>query len=101
MPETMTKLEQVPDWITAICHEIDTLVFTHAFDRFTPDAEMIFGTELCRGADEMKKFFFKIDSPLSSKHEIFHWMVYADADKSDRLQTWRVTAGPGKTSAVG
>lgn len=67
----MTRLEEFPQWVMAICDAIDTLDFASAFDKFTPDAELIFGTEILRGAEEMKKFFFKIDSPLSSKHEIF------------------------------
>ena len=75
MAETMTKLEDFPEWIVAICDEIDTLEFTDAFDKFTPDAEMFFGTEVCRGPEEMKRFFVKIDSPLISKHELFEVWV--------------------------
>ena len=71
MAETMTRLEQTPGWMTAICKEIDALVFTSAFDKFTPDAELIFGTESSFGATEMHEFFVKIDSPLISRHEIF------------------------------
>ena len=129
MPETMTKLDSAPDWVNAICHEIDTLVFTSAFDRFSPDAELIFGSELMRGPEEMKKFFYKIDTPLSSKHELFEswsgsgrtyvrgqanlinrekqqffdpfqWMFYHDPTNEGVLQMWRVTAGPVKTDAV-
>jgi hypothetical protein len=55
MAETMTTLEQVPNWIKAICDEIDTLVFTSAFDKFTPDVELIFGTEPSIGAEAMKR----------------------------------------------
>ena len=50
---------------------IDQLEFSPAFDKFTPDAELIFGTEISVGAEQIKKFFIKIDSLLDSKHEIF------------------------------
>ena len=71
MAEIMTKLEKAPSWITALCAGIDSLDFKDSLDRFTSDAELIFGTETSVGAEAIRKFFFKIDGPLVTKHEIF------------------------------
>ena len=38
MSNTLTLLDKTPDWIEALCREIDTLKFASAFDTFTPDA---------------------------------------------------------------
>ena len=71
MPETMTKLEHAPDWIVQLVGEIDSLVFAGAFDRFEPDADLFFGNEHSRGAEEMKAFYRKLHIPMDTKHKIF------------------------------
>jgi len=67
---TITLLPQTPDWIDALCREIDTLEFTAAFDRFSADAVLAFGVTEVTGAAAMQAFFVKIDSPLDIKHRI-------------------------------
>jgi hypothetical protein len=43
MSNTLTLLDKPPDWVEALCREIDTLKFASAFDTFTPDAILAFG----------------------------------------------------------
>jgi hypothetical protein len=70
MADTLTQREQTPAWIEDLCREIDSLQFTIAFNRFTADAELHFGAQVFRGAQEMKALFIKIDSPIIAKHQI-------------------------------
>ena len=69
-PNTLTLLTTSPDWVEALCREIDTLMFTSAFDIFAPDAIMAFGVKQITGAPAMQAFFVKIDSPLNIDHRI-------------------------------
>ena len=50
MSNTLTLLDRTPDWIEALCREIDTLKFASAFDTFTPDAILAFGVKQITGA---------------------------------------------------
>ena len=70
MNKTLSLLDKTPDWIDALCREIDTLEFTTAFDRFAPDAVMAFGVKQITGAAAMQAFFVKIDGPLNIDHRI-------------------------------
>ena len=70
MSKTLTLLDRTPDWIGALCREIDTLKFASAFDTFTPDAILAFGVKQITGASAMQAFFVKIDSPLNIDHRI-------------------------------
>jgi hypothetical protein len=70
MSNTLTLLDKRPDWIEALCREIDTLKFASAFDTFTPDAILAFGVKQITGASAMQAFFVKIDSPLNIDHRI-------------------------------
>jgi hypothetical protein len=70
MSNTFTLLDKTPDWIKALCREIDTLKFASAFDTFTPDAILAFGVKQITGASAMQAFFVKIDSPLNIDHRI-------------------------------
>jgi hypothetical protein len=58
----LTLLDRTPDWVEALCSEIDTLKFASAFDSFTPDAILAFGVEQITGGSAMQAFFVKIDS---------------------------------------
>src|SRR6266576_5785295 len=70
MPNTLTLLDRTPDWIEALCREIDTLKFASVFDTFTPDAILAFGVKQITGASAMQAFFVKIDTPLNIDHRI-------------------------------
>jgi hypothetical protein len=59
MSNTLTLLDRTPDWIEALCREIDTLKFASAFDTFTPDAILAFGVKQITGAAAMQAFFVK------------------------------------------
>lgn len=71
MPETMTKLEQVPNWLSSLCSGLDTLSLSSPFEKFSQDVELIFGDKSSNGVEEMKAFFIHMDSPLDTKHEVF------------------------------
>jgi hypothetical protein len=61
----------VPAWIRGFMDEIDTLEFGPAFEAvFTEDSEMNFGNAHVRGAEAIKAFFIKIDTPLATTHRI-------------------------------
>jgi hypothetical protein len=69
MNKTLSLLDETPDWIDALCREIDTLEFT-TFDCFAPNAVMAFGVKQIAGAAAMQAFFVKIDGPLNIDHRI-------------------------------
>ena len=130
MSNTLTLLDKTPDWVEALCREIDTLKFASAFDTFTPDAILAFGVKQITGTSAMQAFFVKIDSPLNIDHRILEvWdgetttYVRGEADmakKSEpdkkltapfmwlfrrdvangRFGRWFITAGPLKTESV-
>jgi hypothetical protein len=54
MSNTLTLFDRTPDWIEALCREIDTLKFASAFDTFTPDAILAFGVKQITGASAMQ-----------------------------------------------
>jgi hypothetical protein len=68
--DTLKKLAAPPDWILRLYKEIDSLKFGSAFECFTPETEMVFGTARVKGTEAIKEFFVKIDSPLNSKHRV-------------------------------
>jgi hypothetical protein len=70
MSKTLSLLDKTPDWIDALCREIDTLEFTTAFDCFAPNAVMAFGVKQIIGAAAMQAFFVKIDGPLDIDHRL-------------------------------
>ena len=130
LSNTLTLLDRTPDWIGALCREIDTLTFASAFDTFTPDAILAFGVKQITGAPTMQAFFVKIDSPLNIDHRILEvWdgdmttFVRGEAEMAKkaepntkvtapfmwlfrrdaangRFNRWFITAGPLKTESV-
>jgi hypothetical protein len=66
----LKKLNATPGWILGLYEEIDSLKFGSGFDRFTPETEMVFGTAHIKGAEAIKEFFIKIDSPINTKHRV-------------------------------
>jgi hypothetical protein len=130
MSNTLTLLNTTPDWIEALCREIDTLKFSSAFVSFTPDAVMTFGVKQITGAPAMQSFFVKIDSPLNIDHRILEvWegetttYVRGEAEMAKktepdtkvtapfmwlfrrdapagRFSRWFITAGPLETDSV-
>jgi hypothetical protein len=70
MTKTLSLLDKTPDWIDALCREIDTLEFTTAFDCFAPNAVMAFGVKQITSAAAMQAFLVKIDGPLNIDHRI-------------------------------
>ena len=130
MSNTLTLLDRTPNWIEALCREIDTLKFASAFDTFTPDAILAFGVKQITGASAMQAFFVKIDSPLNIDHRILEvWdgemttYLRGEAEMAKkaepntkvmapfmwlfrrdapggRFSRWFITAGPLKTDSV-
>jgi hypothetical protein len=60
MSNTLTLLDRTPDWIEALCREIDTLKFASALDTFTPDAILAFGVKQITGASKRCVKCFKL-----------------------------------------
>jgi hypothetical protein len=130
MTDTLTLESRTPNWIDALCQEIDTLKFTSAFDCFSADAVLSFGVKQISGAPAMQAFFVQIDAPLDIDHRILEvWAgstttyVRGEADmakkespqirvvapfmwlfrrehESGPITHWYVTAGPLATDKV-
>jgi hypothetical protein len=106
MSNTLTLLDRTPDWIEALCREIDTLKFASAFDTFTPDAILAFGVKQITGASAMQAFFVKIDSPLNIDHRILEvWdgdmttFVRGEAEMAKKAEP-NTTLSSNYTSAI-
>jgi len=130
MSNTLTLQDRTPDWVEALCREIDTLKFASAFDTFTPDAILAFGVKQITGASAMQAFFVKIDSALNIDHRILEvWdgetttYVRGEAEMAKKTEPdskvmapfmwlfrrdaphgsfsrWFITAGPLETESV-
>ena len=70
MTETLVRLQEAPKWVREIFKEIDTLQFGPGFSHLTEQTVMEFGTATVKGAQAIKQFFIKIDSPLEIEHRI-------------------------------
>src|ERR1039458_1137951 len=70
MTETLIRLQEAPKWVREIFKEIDTLQFGPGFSHLTEQTVMEFGTATVKGAQAIKQFFIKIDSPLEIEHRI-------------------------------
>ncbi len=68
MAETLTHLDQPPQWAIDFTNEIDTLQFGPGFSRLTDKTEFSFGTTKMVGADAVKQFFHRIDDSLDTAH---------------------------------
>ncbi|MEW2621400.1 nuclear transport factor 2 family protein [Streptomyces sp. NPDC048106] len=68
---TDIRRSEAPAWIDGFMHEIDTLEFGDWFATLLDeDSEMIFGTANVHGAEAIKAFFVKIDTPLDTTHTV-------------------------------
>jgi hypothetical protein len=101
MSNTLTLQDRTPDWVEALCREIDTLKFASAFDTFTPDAILAFGVKQITGASAMQAFFVKIDSPLNIDHRILEvWdgetttYVRGEAEMTKKAEPYRKVTAP-------
>jgi hypothetical protein len=90
-----------PDWILQLFDELDALDFGTAFERFTADTELEFGTARVKGAEAMKAFFINMDSSLNVKHHILeYWygrnvrIVRGDIFLSSKDNPSKVTTAP-------
>jgi hypothetical protein len=70
MAEILIHQQEAPQWVKEIFKEIDTLQFGSGFSHLTEQTVMEFGTATVKGAQAIKQFFIKIDSPLEIEHRI-------------------------------
>lgn len=68
MTETLTHVDQQPQWAKDFSTEIDTLKFGPGFDKLTERTKFSFGTTAMVGATAVKAFFLKIDGELDTAH---------------------------------
>lgn len=68
MTETLTHVDQQPQWAKEFSSEIDTLEFGPGFDKLTETTKFSFGTTEMVGVTAVKAFFKKIDGGLETAH---------------------------------
>lgn len=66
MSQTLTRLDDVPEWVREAYAKIDRLELTG--DSFMPDAKLRFGTAQVEGVEAIKAFFTALDTPLITQH---------------------------------
>ena len=70
MEQVLVLTDDLPVWITQYLLEIETRDFGPGFANLDPTAELLFGTQLIKGREKIKRFFEGICRSLLVKHEI-------------------------------
>ena len=70
MHEVLRRHDEAPDWLLGILKEIDALRFGPEFERFLPDAELMFGAMHARGIPAIMNLFLDLTGDLRTRHTI-------------------------------
>ncbi len=70
MPEVLRRRDETPSWVTSLLSEIDTLQFGPEFERFLPDADLMFGAMHAKGVAAIRKLFIRLTGELTTKHRV-------------------------------
>ena len=70
MQEVLRHQDEAPDWLLGILREIDALRFGPEFERFLPDAELMFGAMHARGATAIMNLFLDLTGDLRTRHTV-------------------------------
>ena len=70
MQEVLRQQNEAPGWLIGVLREIDTLQFGTEFERFLPDAELMFGAMHAKGAAAIRNLFVTLTSGLKTQHRV-------------------------------
>ena len=70
MHEILRHQHEPPGWLIGVLREIDTLQFGPEFERFLPDAELMFGAMHARGATAIRNLFVSLTADLRTQHRV-------------------------------
>ena len=70
MHEVLQRQDEAPGWLLGILREIDTLQFGPEFERFLPDAELMFGAMHARGVSAIRNLFVRLTADLFTQHKV-------------------------------
>ena len=70
MPEVLRHRDEAPGWLIGLLREIDTLQFGPEFERFLPDADLMFGAMHAKGVTAIRKLFIGLTGELRTKHRV-------------------------------
>ena len=70
MNEVLRHQDEAPGWLTGVLREIDTLQFGPEFERFLPDAELMFGAMHVKGLAAIMELFVSLTGDLTTHHRV-------------------------------
>ena len=70
MREVLRHQDEAPGWLIGVLREIDTLQFGPEFDRFLPDAELMFGAMRAQGITAIRQLFVSLTRDLMTRHRV-------------------------------
>ena len=73
MHEILRHQDEAPGWLIGVLREIDTLQFGPAFERFLPDAELMFGAMHAKGVTAIRKLFVSLTGDLMTQHRVLEF----------------------------
>ena len=66
----LRRRDEPPTWLISLLHEIDTLQFGPEFERFCPDADLMFGAMHAKGVTAIKRLFISLTRALATQHRV-------------------------------
>ena len=70
MNEVLRHQHEAPGWLIGVLREIDTLQFGPEFERFLPNAELMFGAMHVKGLAGIMNLFVRLTADLTTRHEV-------------------------------
>ena len=70
MHEVLRHQDEAPGWLIGVLREIDTLQFGPEFERFLPDAELMFGAMQAQGIAAIRELFVSLTRDLVVRHRV-------------------------------
>ena len=70
MHEVLRHQDEAPGWLIGVLKEIDTLHFGPEFERFLPDAELMFGAMRAQGITAIRQLFVSLTRDLTTRHRV-------------------------------
>ena len=70
MHEVLRHQDEAPGWLVGVLREIDTLQFGPEFERFLPDAELMFGAMHAQGITAIRQLFVSLTRDLMTRHRV-------------------------------
>ena len=70
MHEVLRHHDEAPGWLLGVLKEIDALQFGPEFERFLPDAELMFGAMHARGLTAIMNLLLDLTGDLTTRHTV-------------------------------